>query len=243
MNQHHTTTIYEKEYVKHLFDRMSRSYERMNYITSFGFSLRWRRQFLKVFEKNKDEKTPTIIDLITGMGETWVAIRQQFPLSQLTALDFSEGMLRYAHQKNNKQYGGSVALVQQDILANSLPAQHFDYVICAFGLKTFNAGQLNSLAQEIERILKPQGQFSFIEISKPHGLILRTLYGFYLGKVIPLLGLLLLANPQEYKMLWTYTQQFGDARAAAAIFEAEGLEVTFTSYFGGCATGFYGRKK
>ena len=38
--------IYNPEYVQTLFDKMSQSYERMNYITSFGFSIRWRHQFL-----------------------------------------------------------------------------------------------------------------------------------------------------------------------------------------------------
>lgn len=41
--------IYDPEFVKGLFNRMSNSYERMNFITSFGFSIRWRRQFLKHF--------------------------------------------------------------------------------------------------------------------------------------------------------------------------------------------------
>jgi ubiquinone/menaquinone biosynthesis C-methylase UbiE len=38
--------IYDQKYVAQLFDEMSASYERMNYITSFGFSKRWRDQLL-----------------------------------------------------------------------------------------------------------------------------------------------------------------------------------------------------
>ena len=43
--------IYNPEYVKGLFNKMSSSYERMNFITSFGFSIRWRRQFLESFNR------------------------------------------------------------------------------------------------------------------------------------------------------------------------------------------------
>lgn len=36
--------LYEPEYVKGLFSEMSKTYERMNILTSFGFSTRWRKQ-------------------------------------------------------------------------------------------------------------------------------------------------------------------------------------------------------
>ena len=36
--------IYDPKFVEALFDKMSNSYSKMNYITSFGFSERWRRQ-------------------------------------------------------------------------------------------------------------------------------------------------------------------------------------------------------
>ena len=232
--------IYHPDYVKGLFDGMSNSYERMNYLSSFGFSIRWRRQFLRVC---KPAHSPTeIIDLLTGMGETWGLIKRQWPQAKLTALDFSAGMLRYANHKNKVQFDNKVIVLQEDILNNKLPSNHFDLVTCAFGLKTFDAQQLRVLAKETQRVLKPGGQFSFVEVSKPRPLALQVLYGFYLGKVIPILGQMLLSNPTGYTMLWRYTQQFGDARKASEIFAETGLKTTFVSYFYGCATGFWGEK-
>ena len=86
------------------------------------------------------------------------------------------------------------------------------------------------------------GQFSFIEVSKPENKILKLFYGFYLGQVIPVLGRLLLGNPEEYKMLWKYTNKFNNAKQATEIFSKVGLQTNFSSYFYGCATGFYGEK-
>ncbi len=232
--------IYSPDYVKGLFDRMSSSYERMNFITSFGFSIRWRRQFLETFKQTNHKVE--IIDLLTGMGETWYATKNKLPNAHLTALDFSEGMLKYAKQKSKTKFNNEVTVLQQDILKNELPSNHYDFVTCAFGLKTFNATQLQTLALETKRILKQGGQFSFIEVSKPNNQLLKTLYGFYLGKVIPILGRLLLGNPAEYKMLWQYTEKFTDAKIATEIFENAGLSTNFNSYFYGCATGFYGTK-
>lgn len=232
--------IYNPEYVKGLFNKMSSSYERMNFITSFGFSIRWRRQFLEPFKRTKHKAE--IIDLLTGMGETWNATKSKLPNSNLTVLDFSDGMLKYAKQKSELKFNNEITVLQQDILNNQLPCNHYDFVTCAFGLKTFNAEQLQMLALETKRILRKGGQFSFVEVSKPRNKILKTLYGFYLRQIIPILGRLLLGNPEEYKMLWQYTNEFNDAKAATEIFTKAGLATNFNSYFYGCATGFHGIK-
>ncbi len=232
--------IYNPDYVKGLFNRMSNSYERMNYISSFGFSIRWRKQYLKALQSSNKEVE--IIDLLTGMGETWGATKQKLPNANITALDFSEGMLNYAKAKNRAKFNSKINIIQQDVLNNDLPQNHYDYVTCAFGLKTFNSEQLKQLANETKKILKYGGQFSFIEVSKPKNAILQCFYGLYLGKIIPIVGKIMLGNPIEYKMLWKYTLEFNDAKAASEIFKESGLNVTFKSYFFGCATGFIGYK-
>ena len=78
--------IYEPEYVRRLFNRMSASYERMNYITSFGFSIRWRRQFIA--DLASDQKDIRVIDLLSGLGENWSTLLRQLPNASFTALDF-----------------------------------------------------------------------------------------------------------------------------------------------------------
>ncbi len=232
--------IYNPEYVKKLFDKMSPSYDRMNFITSFRFSIRWRRQFLqKVYSLPPEAE---IIDLLTGMGESWEATKHRFPQAHLTVLDFSDGMLSYARQKNRTDFNNKIHILQQDILQNDLPDNTYDLVTCSFGLKTFNKEQLSILAHKTKRIMKNGGQFTFIEISSPGNKLLNMLYGFYLGKVIPILGKLFLGNPEDYRMLWKYTTKFRNARAAAEIFAEAGLKTQYISYFYGCATGIYGRK-
>ncbi|WP_435522906.1 class I SAM-dependent methyltransferase [Chryseobacterium indoltheticum] len=73
---------------------MSGSYERMNYITSFGFSIRWRKQFLN--KLGKSEQKLNIIDLLSGLGENWAYLNQNFTFS---ALDFSEEMISQSKKK------------------------------------------------------------------------------------------------------------------------------------------------
>jgi ubiquinone/menaquinone biosynthesis C-methylase UbiE len=110
-------------------------------------------------------------------------------------------------------------------------------------LKTFDKEQLRILANEVKRILKPGGKFSFVEVSKPENKILSTPYGFYLGKIIPVPGRYLLGNSVEYKMLWHYTIKFGNAKITSEIFKEVGLRnLKHNSYFIGCSTGFSGLK-
>ena len=49
-------------------------------------------------------------------------------------------------------------------------------------------------ASEIARILKPSGTYSVLEISLPESAILRVPYNWYLSKVIPIFGKLLLGD-------------------------------------------------
>lgn len=83
-----------------------------------------------------------IIDLLTGMGETWNATKKKLPNSRLTVLDFSIGMLKYAKEKSELKFNNEITILEQDVLNNQLPNNHYDYVTCSFGLKTFNDEQL-----------------------------------------------------------------------------------------------------
>ncbi len=233
-------SIYSPDYIKRLFNGMSKSYERVNYLTSFGFSLLWRKQFLSDFAATNDRVE--VIDLLTGMGETWAVVLHKLPNATITALDFSTGMLQQATHKNKAHFDGKIHILQQDILENNLPTDYFDFVVCAFGLKTFTDEQLKSVAATTQRILKKGGQASFIEISVPENRVLNAFYSFYLSAVIPVLGKVLLGNPIEYKMLWQYTQTFKNAQNAALIFADTGLQLKYKRYFLGCATGFVAQK-
>lgn len=233
--------IYEPDFVKKLFNQMSGSYERMNFITSFGFSIIWRKQFLNKLQSSQENIN--VIDLLSGLGENWNTLNRKYPKGILYALDFSEVMISNSRTKNAKKFNNRFKIRQEDLLNNQLSTNHFDYVSCAFGLKTFNKEQLNIFGETLNRILKQNGEFSFIEISVPNNPVLKFFFGFYLGKIIPVLGKFFLGNPSDYKMLWTYTSQFKNCKEVQSIFEKNNLEVKYHSYFIGCATGVSGKKK
>jgi demethylmenaquinone methyltransferase/2-methoxy-6-polyprenyl-1,4-benzoquinol methylase len=74
----------------------------MNYLTSFGFSICWRKQFIAALPPSAEPVR--VLDLLTGMGETWSHIQKQYPKAEISALDFSEGMLKSAEVKNKAKF-------------------------------------------------------------------------------------------------------------------------------------------
>lgn len=232
--------IYDTAYVERLFDEMSGSYERVNYVTSFGFSKRWRRQAVA---RAAVEPGMVVCDLMCGMGECWPAVAKRLAgEGRLVALDLSRGMLAGAERRREKLRGLDITLDRQNALSNSLADNSADRVISAFGVKTFSDEQKAVLASEIRRVLKPGGRFSLVEVSVPRGRVLRSLYMFYLKRLIPLIGAAFLGNPENYRMLGVYTERFGDCRRMRDILAREGLSVTRHDYFHGCATGVSGVK-
>ena len=231
--------IYEPEYVKRLFDEMSESYDRVNYITSFGFSQLWRRQCV---ENAFIQPGETVYDLMCGMGECWRYVGGLAGNDgKIVAVDFSSGMLSGA---SRRRAGLSIPLEleQRDVLETGFPNDSIERITSAFGVKTFSDHQKGILARELHRILKPGGTYSIIEISEPSVPVLRHLYMFYLKRGIPLLGRILLGNPENYRMLGVYTERFQNCRGIHRILLQAGLTAEYREYFFGCATGVTGAK-
>lgn len=232
--------IYDPEYVQSLFDTMSDSYEKMNYITSFGFSSRWRKQCIEAL--GDIHSGCVVADLMTGMGENWKPILHKIGKDgKLIALDFSEGMLQYAKKRKTKLSTYTIHILHENVFASSIPSCSVDCVAVGFGIKTLSPAQLREFAQQIRRILKPNGRVSLVEISTPPNTALRFFYMAYLKGCIPILGRLFLGNPDAYRMLGVYTEQFHNAQQASAIFSDVGFVVEYKEYFYGCATGITGR--
>lgn len=151
-------------------------------------------------------------------------------------------MINHSTKKGKKVFQNKLNLICDNMLENKLESNSFDIISCAYGLKTFNEDQISIIAKEVHRILKPNGKFSFVEVSKPKNKVLLYFYSFYLGKIIPILGKIFLGNPEDYKMLWIYTKQFQNSKKVKEIFEKHNLKVNLDEYFGGCATGINGKK-
>ncbi|MCK1639402.1 class I SAM-dependent methyltransferase [Bradyrhizobium sp. 157] len=234
--------IYDPQFVKAVFDRCSDRYITFSLICSFGFTERWRKQCAAAMPVVQGGGTRGY-DLMAGTGEVWPHLLKRFDdIGAITAVDISSGMHRRALARLHAHRAHRIEFIEDDVLASDLPSESADFVISTFGLKTFNPEQHARLAALIARVLKPGGVFSMIEASDPKGWWLRPLYVFHLRVILPLIERIFLRGAQDFAMIGTYSINFGSAAEIAAMLRAHGLEVKFSKYFFGCATGVAGRK-
>jgi ubiquinone/menaquinone biosynthesis C-methylase UbiE len=152
--------IYDPAFVKGVFDRCSSRYIGLSWLFSFGFTERWRRQCVAAMPAPHVPR-PSGYDLMAGTGEVWPHLLKRFPdIASIQAVDISSGMHRLAMERLHAHRAGRIAFLEEDVLANDLPADSADFVVSTFGLKTFSSAQHARLARQIARCLKPGGVFS-----------------------------------------------------------------------------------
>lgn len=231
--------IYSFEYLKTLFNEMASSYDRVNYITSFGFSWRFRRQFI---ERAGLAPGQAVCDLMCGRGECWRFIVDRIGDGSLVAIDLSPGMLEGARTRLRHYAHKRIDVIEGNALATGLAEGTIDRVLIAFGLKTLAPEFREGLAEELFRVLRPGGRVSLIEMSEPKGWVLRPLFMWYLKRAVPIVGRILLGNPRNYSMLGIYTERFQGCAPVVEVMRRAGFDAELVSYFHGCATGIVAQK-
>lgn len=231
--------IYDDNFVKSLFDRMSKTYGITNYISSVGFTERWRKKCVKGINWTDDMKVG--YDLMSGMGESWNLILKESNI-KIIGLDISSEMNTMARENLTRHKNWQVEILEQNVLNSDIKSESGDFIISTFGLKTFSVDKQKTLAKEMSRILRTGGQISLIEISEPENTLLKIPYMFYLKYIIPTIGRLFMGNSSDYNMLGVYCQNFKNCHQFKSFLEEEGLNVKVTNHFFGCATGIVGYK-
>lgn len=232
--------LYDAKSVRRLFDEMSKTYGVVNLIASLGFTIVWRR--VCVGKIKPRDHIENVVDLLAGMGELMPNLLSHFgSIGKIQALDFSAQMCDGA-RKQAAQMTFPVEVIEADIFDQVLLPSSSDVVVSSFGLKTFSNDQQAALAKELDRVLKPGGEFSFIEISMPESRLLRALYKVYINLFIPMIGKFCLGNPDNYRHLGVYTEKFKNSQHFHSELLKLGIESNYFEHFFGCASGVYGQK-
>jgi demethylmenaquinone methyltransferase/2-methoxy-6-polyprenyl-1,4-benzoquinol methylase len=161
----------------------------------------------------------------------------------IVAADFCRPMLSVAAGKCRRAgVGEYIALVESDALRLPFADDQFQIVCVAFGLR--NLSDTDAGLREMARVCRPGGRVAVLEFSTPTAWPLRTLYGWYFGRVLPRVGEALAHNRQgAYNYLPASVGQFPQAQALAARMQAAGLnDVHFHRFTLGIATLYVGEK-
>lgn len=197
--------------VQRLFGTIARRYDLANRLLSGGLDCLWRRRAASVVRSWAPAR---VLDLATGSGELARKVIRACPAATVIGADFCLPMLRAARRKRLPH------LVQADALRLPFADATFDAVTIAFGLRNMESHE--RALGEMARILRPGGHVLILDFSTPAGRM-RSLYRFYLLRILPRLAGILTGEKNAYEYLGASIESFPQGTAMTALIEASGF--------------------
>ncbi len=223
---------YRSEHLRDLFNRMAQTYGAVNLVSSFGFSHLWRKACVDALGVQPGDRCA---DLMSGMAESSVLLAHgPAPGLKIDAVDFCPTMTSKALDVVGKLKLTEVSIQTADVLRLEGEAI-YDRVCASFGIKTLNDAGQKEFATVMHRLLRPGGRAALVEIHVPSMAVFRWPFLFYLRHVIPLIGRLLLGDPDCYRSLAIYTEGFAARDRMEEHLRRQGFAVRTRSLFFGCA--------
>ena len=179
-----------------MFDGISPQYDLMNRIISGGIDIKWRKNVVALLLPKKPRK---ILDVATGTGDLAVALSQT-QAKEIVGIDISKGMLDIGKKKVKKSHWAkNIRMEIGDSENIDYPANHFDAVTVAFGVRNFE--NLDKGLLEILRVLRPGGNLVILETAVPQKFPLRQFYRLYTHFVMPVVGWFFSKDKSAYQYL------------------------------------------
>lgn len=240
-----TTLPYKKadpKSIQDMFGKIARSYDRGNAILSFQMHRLWNRALIQ--RVLKQDPPGSYLDLCCGTGAislSYLAKRQE--ACECYMLDFCKEMLEVArHRASTEDVAQhSIHYLQADAQEIPLLDESVDCATVAYGIR--NVADPKRCIQDVYRVLRPNGRFGILELTRPENRLMRLGHRFYLGQVLPRLGRWVLEDGPAYDYLCNSIQNFVSPDMLVATMLECGFEgVTATKLHGGIATLIEGRK-
>jgi demethylmenaquinone methyltransferase / 2-methoxy-6-polyprenyl-1,4-benzoquinol methylase len=202
-----------------MFDGIAPRYDLMNRLLSLGIDQRWRTLTVAALELEAGER---VLDLATGTGDLAIKVARSEPGVSVLGVDPSANMLDLARQKiAGLGLADRVSFAQGDAESLAHPAQSFDAVCMAFGIR--NVPDRPRALREIARVTRPGGRVAILELSEPRG-VLGPFARFHVHTLVPWLGALL-SGAKEYRYLEQSIAAFPPPETFAGMLRDAGLKV------------------
>ncbi len=200
----------DPEAVASMFDAVARRYDLVNDLLSLGRTKAWRKKVVKIIKPAPGMK---ILDIAAGPGSSSEPLYKAG--AEVTALDFSEGML--AQGRKARPY---LKFVKGDAMKLPFGDNEFDVTTISFGLR--NTKDYEVALREALRVTKVGGRMVIVEFSTPTFLPFRKLYMNYLMRTLPKIARKTSSNPVAYEYLAESIRAWPNQEQLAAKMSANG---------------------
>lgn len=197
-----------------MFNRISRSYDLMNRLMTFGQDGRWRKMAADAARLGPGDRA---LDVATGTGDMARELAKRVgPRGTVMGVDIAIAMLAIARRKTHRL---PVTYETRDVAELNLEAE-FDAATVAFGFRNFadREGGLRTMA----RALKPGGRLVILELVPSHGR-LKPLVDVYEHRLIPLIGGVITHDRGAYRYLPSSVAASTTGQEMASILRLIGL--------------------
>ena len=186
----------ENNNTKEMFDSISKEYDFINNLITFGFHKKWKKQIVNISKKNKPKQ---ILDLATGTADIAIELTS-IENCKITGLDISSKMLSIGQAKINKlKLNRNISLDEGDAENLKFNDETFDVVTIGYGVRNFT--NLKNSLNEIYRVLKKDGSLIILETSLPTNPLMRFFYNIHTKFYVRLIGKIFSNNSNAYNYL------------------------------------------
>lgn len=190
---YYSRTEQKSGFLRGIFDRTARDYDRVERMMALGTGSWYRRQALKRAGLRAGMK---VLDVAAGTG---MVAREAVTLTgspaHVIGLDPSSGML--------KELTARLSIPVLLAGGENIPVSDgaFDFLSMGYALR--HLSDLRAAFAEFFRVLRPGGRVCLLEITPPASKLPRALFRAYLRGVVPCLTRLM-ARHADSQLLWRY---------------------------------------
>ena len=218
VNPYKNSGLSKKDQVTKMFDTISKEYDGLNRVISFGIDISWRKKVVQLVSKNNPKQ---ILDIATGTGDLAIMMSQLNP-DKIIGLDISAGMLDVGKRKiANVNLSDKIDMVVGDSENMPFDDNTFDAITVSFGVRNF--ANLDKGLTEIKRVLKPGGTFVVLETSNPTKFPFKQGYKFYTTYILPFIGKIFSRDKAAYSYLCESANIFPFGEAFNNILQKNGF--------------------